>query len=93
MGKETENQLVGRCPVCQAVSASTDHNDAYVGSTINDSDKDQYLEWSAYYELMVCRLCKIRGQDLTVDDVRDNEDRMKETARQRMGFRRTYVTN
>ena len=90
---ETENQLVGRCPICPDPESSTDHSDAYNGSTIADSDKDVYLVWSAYYQQWVCRLCKIEGIDFTVDDIRDQDDRNKEISRTRMGFRQTYVTN
>lgn len=93
MEKDTDNQLVGRCPICPDPSADTTANDAYVASTINDSDKDQYLVWSIYYELYVCQLCKKQGDDLSVDIVRDEDDKEKDKERQKMGFRQTYTTN
>ncbi len=91
--KGTDNQLVGRCPVCSPPESNTEANDAYSASTINDSDKDVYLEWSNYYQIYVCRLCRIHGEDRTVDDVRNDEDREREKRRMKMGFKKTYVTN
>ncbi len=91
--QDTENQLVGRCPICQAAAASTVHSSAYVGCTINDSDKDVYLVWSEYYQQNVCRVCNEEGKILTVDAVRDNDDRKKESERQKMGFVKTYTKN
>lgn len=90
---ETENQLVGRCPICPDPSAPTPDNDAYVAPDFVDSDKDQYLFWSVYYELYVCRLCNIQGMDLSTDEIRDEEDKEQDHIRQKMGFRHTYVTN
>jgi len=93
MVKESDNQLVGQCPICTAPSADSTANDAYVASTINDSDKDVYLEWSVYYEEYVCHLCNEDGKNFIVDEIRDNDDREKEKSRQKMGFKHTYTTN
>ena len=93
MVKKNDNQLVGRCPICADSESSTDHNDAFVGSDIVDSDKDKYLEWSFYYQLYVCRECNIQGQDLAVDEVRDDDEVDKGQSRQKMGFVQTYTRN
>lgn len=92
---ETENQLVGRCPICPDPSGYTGSNQAYVDPNFGDetSDLEKNLFWSIYYELYVCRLCNIQGQDLSVDVIRDWDDREKDKDRQKMGFRQTYVTN
>lgn len=91
--KDNQNPLMGRCPVCSGPEASTGQSDAYVSVTLDNSDKDVELVWSEYYQLYVCRLCKIRGIDLTVDAVRDKDDRDKKTERQQMGFVKSYTTN
>ena len=93
MDNESENQLVGRCPICPAPSPDENASDAYVASTIVDSDKDMYLVWSVYYELYVCKLCEKEGRDLGSDPIRDQEDVDRESRRYRMGFKNTYVTN
>lgn len=91
--EHTDNTLVGKCPICTGASASADHNDAYEASTIVDSDKDVYLIWSEYYQQYVCRVCREDGINLTVDAIRDNEDRERDSERQKMGFVKTYTTN
>ena len=93
MAQDPHNPLVGRCPICSDPESSSDHSDAYVGSTIVDSDKDVPLEWSVYYQLYVCRLCNIKGQDLQVDEVRDDDEVPKDQSRQKMGFGLTYTKN
>lgn len=90
---EKDNQLVGRCPICSVPEASDWHNDAYNASTIDSSDEDAYLVWSEYYQLHVCRVCRVEGINLTIDKIRDNEDAQREYERQKMGFTQTYVTN
>ncbi len=93
MAKETDNQLVGKCPICSGPEPSSGDSVAYNPSTIVDSDKDYYLEWSHYYQQYVCRLCKIDGIDLDVDEIRDEDEEEKEYSRQKMGFLRTYTKN
>lgn len=93
MDNDNQDQLVGRCPICGDPESSTDHNDAYVGATVNDSDKDFYLVWSIYYQLYVCRVCRVDGENITIDDIRDADDVIKEKKRQKMGFVDTYTTN
>ena len=93
MSDSKDNQLVGRCPICPPSSAPTPDNDAYVAPDFVASDQDQYLVWSRYYELYVCQLCKKQGDDLSTDIVRDEDDKVKDNERQKMGFLTTYTTN
>ncbi len=93
MSNKESNPLIGRCPVCAGPEAQDGANDAYVASTMYDSDQLLPLVYSAYYEQNVCQLCKKQGEDFQADEVRDDDSAEKESIRQEYGTRHVYDPN
>ena len=85
--------LIGKCPVCSGPTGADWANDAYVESTMYDSDQLLPLVWSAYYEQNVCQLCEKEGRDISIDETRDNDSAEKEEIRQEAGYTHVYDPN
>lgn len=85
--------LYGLCPLCSGAESPEPDNPAFVSVTIAESDKDQELVWSRYYEKWVCRAHLIEGQDHEIDQTRNDRDNEEEKERQKMGYTRTYEPN
>jgi hypothetical protein len=78
-------KLYGRCPIGHNLAPSSDTGDN-LSTTLIDSNEEQPLFWSNYYQDYICKFCKRREQDEIDDENFHEREVEKERQRQDIGI-------